>query len=150
MNAAWTPLWLNLRIAGLATVLSAAAGLWLAWILVNREFPGKRAVSALASLALAIPAPVICCYLFWSFTLPHAVGAGILSAAPIVVRVGRTAFTGLDPLYAQAARSLGASDWRVFARVELPLAARAVLAAVGLGFARVAAELAVVGMVAHR
>ena len=142
------PLGPMLGAAGLAAAISVVIGLWLAWLLSNRRFPGKRALGALAAAAIALPAPVICYYLgavighLWSLTRAGLVGAGVLSAAPLLIRAGRGAFASLDPVWAKAARSTGASDWRVFSLVELPLAFKPILAAAFLGFARVLAELA--------
>jgi molybdate transport system permease protein len=148
MPVDWRALWLGIRVAGIATAISAVLGLWLAWTLANREFPGKRAVRTLVSAALVVPAPVVCCYLFWTFTLPHVLAAAVLSAFPMLVRSARTDFAGLAPGYGRAARSLGASGWRVFTWVELPLVWRPLLAAAGLAFARILAELAVTRVLA--
>jgi len=67
-----------------------------------------------------------------------------------VVRAGRMAFAALDPLYGKAARSLGASEWRVLWRVEFPLVWRRTLAAAALAFARVLAECFAIVLIAHR
>ena len=153
--APYLPL-LALRVAGLSTGISVVVGLWLAWTLANREFAGKRALGALATAALALPAPVLCYYLLcvlgrvWSLTETGLVAAGVLSAMPLLIRASRTAFASLDPDLAKAARSLGASGWRVFLRIELPLALRPVLAAIALAFARVLAELAAAFWIADR
>ncbi|MBZ5723893.1 MAG: ABC transporter permease subunit [Acidobacteriia bacterium] len=141
------PLSLGLEIASLATVIAAVAGVWLSRALL-REFPGKRTLDALATAAIALPAPLLCYYLLavrgrvWPLTRAGLVAAGVLSAAPLLVRSARVAFASLQPAYGNAARSLGASEWRVFARIELPLAIRALLAAIALVFARLVAELA--------
>ena len=41
MRVDWFPLWLSLEVAGVATLISLALGLWLAWLLANRDFPGR-------------------------------------------------------------------------------------------------------------
>ena len=131
-------------------------GLWLAWTLANREFAGKRALGALSTAALALPAPVLCYYLLcvlgriWPLTGIGLVAAGVVSAMPLLVRASRAAFASLDPSLGKAARSLGASGWRVFLRIELPLALRPVLAAIALAFARVLAEFAAAFWIADR
>jgi ABC-type Fe3+ transport system permease subunit len=136
-----------LSVAAVSTALSLVFGLALAWVLVNRRFPGNREIGWLASGALVLPAPIVCYALIWGgpqLTAPGTTAAAVLSAAPLVVRMGRTAFGGLDPICAQAARTLGAGDWRIFWSVELPRIYRPALLAAGLAFARVALELAVV------
>jgi molybdate transport system permease protein len=149
-------LWLALRVAGLATGISVVVGLWLAWMLANREFAGKRVLGALATVALALPSPVLCYYLLcvlgrvWPLTEVNLVAAGVLSAMPVLIRVSLSAFASLDPNLGKAARSLGASGWRVFFRIELPLALRPILAAIALAFARVLAELAAAFWIASR
>ena len=149
-------LWLALRVAGLATGISVVVGLWLAWMLANREFAGKRVLGALATVALALPSPVLCYYLLcvlgrvWPLTEVNLVAAGVLSAMPVLIRVSLSAFASLDPNLGKAARSLGASGWRVFLRIDLPLALRPLLAALALAFARVLAELAAAFWIADR
>ena len=147
---------LALRVAGLSTGVSLVVGLWLAWTLANREFAGKRVLGALSTAALVVPAPVLCYYLLgvfariWPLTEISLVAAGVVSAMPLVIRASRTAFASLDPNLGKAARSLGASGWRVFLRIELPLVLRPILAAVALAFARVLAELAAAFWIADR
>ena len=148
MIAAPFPLWLALRVAGLSTAISVVLGLWLGWTLANRQFAGKLALGALATAALALPAPVLCYYLLavfarlWPLTEINLVAAGVLSAMPLLIRASRAAFASLDPNFTKAARSLGASGWRVFLRIELPLALGPILAAIALAFARVLMEFA--------
>ena len=149
-------LWLALRVAGLSTGISVVVGLSLAWTLANREFAGKRVAGALSTAALALPAPVLCYYLLcvvgrvWPLTEINLVAAGVLSAVPLVIWASRTAFASLDPNLAKAARSLGASGWRVFLRIELPLALRPILASLVLAFARVLGELAAAFWIANQ
>src|ERR1035438_1739848 len=82
------------------------------------------------------------------FTWRVAALAAVVSALPAMVRAARAAFEGLPRDYGNAARSLGASGWRVFWRVMAPLAYRPILAAASLAFARLAAEYAVTILVA--
>jgi molybdate transport system permease protein len=156
MNVSRYLLLLALRVAGFSTGISVVVGLWLAWTLANREFAGKRVLGALSTVALALPAPVLCYYLLcvwgrvWPLTEINLVAAGVLSAMPLVIRASLAAFASLDPNLAKAARSLGASGWRVFLRIELPLELRPILAATALAFVRVLAELAAAFWIASR
>ena len=147
MNALPDLLWLALRVAGFSTGISVVVGLWLGWMLANREFAGKRMLGALSTVALALPAPLLCYYLLavarlWPLTEINLVAAGVVSATPLLIRASRHAFASLDPSFGKAARSLGASGWRVFFRIELPLELRPILAAIALDFALVLAQLA--------
>ena len=131
--------------AALILAVSFAGGLWVAWVLLNREFRGKRILGAVATAAIAVPAPIVAYFvLFRSMAAPGIVAAGIFSAASLIIRAGRTTLGSLDPVYAKAARTLGASEWRVFARIEFPLAWRPIAAVTAIALARVAAELFIV------
>ena len=63
MQIDWFPLWLSLRVAALATAISLVVGLWLAYLLANREFRGKEALDAAVTLPLVLPPTVLGYYL---------------------------------------------------------------------------------------
>ena len=156
MHVDWFPLWLSLEVATAATLISLAVGLWLAWLLANREFPGKDVIDAVAMLPLALPPTVLGYYLLvvigrsswigkaWEvvtgsplvFTWRAAVIASTLHAIPLVIKSSRAALESVDVACERAGRSLGATEWRLFWRVSLPLARRPIAAATVLAFAR--------------
>ena len=59
----WSPLWLSLRYAGLATLLATLLALPLAWLLAHRRFPGCELLDAAANLPLVFPPAVLAYYL---------------------------------------------------------------------------------------
>ena len=59
-----------------------------------------------------------------------------LHAVPLLVKSSRAALESVDRACERAGRSLGASEWRIFWRVSLPLARRPIAAATALAFAR--------------
>jgi molybdate transport system permease protein len=152
----WFPLWLSLEVASAATVISLLAGVWLAWVLANKSFRGKELLDALTALPLALPPTVLGYYLLvvlgrsswlgraWEavtgaplvFTWRAAVIASTLHAIPLLVKSSRAALENIDRAFERAGRSLGASEWRLFWRVSLPLARRPIAAATALAFAR--------------
>jgi molybdate transport system permease protein len=156
MEMDWFPLWLSLEVAAGATFLSLALGLWLAWLLVNRNFTGKELLDALTTLPLALPPTVLGYYLLvvigrnswpgraWEaltgtplvFTWRAAVIASTLHAIPLLVKSSRAALESIDRDCERAGRSLGAPEWRIFWRISLPLARRPIAAATALAFAR--------------
>jgi molybdate transport system permease protein len=164
----WFPLWLSLRVAMLSTAISLAAGLWIAYILANRSFRGKEVLDAAVTLPLVLPPTVLGYYLLvligraspfgklWEvifgsplvFTWKAAVVAAILHSFPLLVISARAALESVDRSYARAARTLGASEWKLFWRVTLPLARRSVFAATALAFARSLGDFGVTLMVA--
>ena len=168
MRIDWFPLWLSLRVAGLATLVSLALGLWLAYLLSNRRFRGREALDALATLPLVLPPTVLGYYLLvvlgrqspigkgyeWLFGSPlvftwkAAVVAATVHALPLVVKSGRAALESVDRSCERAARNLGASEWRVFWKITLPLARRSIVAAAVLAFARALGDFGATLMVA--
>ncbi|HET9321728.1 MAG TPA: molybdate ABC transporter permease subunit [Bryobacteraceae bacterium] len=164
----WFPLWLSLRVAALATLVSLGLGLWIAYLLANRRFRGKELLDAVVTLPLVLPPTVLGYYLLvvlgrssplgqfyeWTFGTPlvftwqAAVVASTLHAIPLLVKSARAAFDTVDRSYEKAARNLGASDWRVFWRVTMPLSRRAVIAASVLAFARALGDFGATLMIA--
>jgi molybdate transport system permease protein len=67
---------------------------------------------------------------------------------PLLVRAARVAFEGVNPRLEQIARTLGASDLRVFFTITMPLAARGLVAGTVLAFARALGEFGATILVA--
>ena len=140
----WFPLWLSLRVAVVSTAIALAVGLWIAYLLANREFRGKEVLDAAVTLPLVLPPTVLGYYLLvvigraspighlWEsifgsplvFTWKAAVVAALFHSLPLLVKSARAAFETVDRSYERAARTLGASEWRLFWRVTLPLTRR--------------------------
>lgn len=168
MGIDWFPLWLSLRVAALSTITAVAIGLWLAYLLANREFRGKEALDAAVTLPLVLPPTVLGYYLLvvlgrnspfgriyeslfgepLVFTWKAAVVAALFHSAPLLVKSARAALESVDRTYERAARNLGASEWRVFWRVTLPLAQRSILAAGAVAFARSLGDFGITIMIA--
>jgi molybdate transport system permease protein len=164
----WFPLWLSLEVATMATGISLILGIWLAWLLANKQFTGKEALDAITTLPLALPPTVLGYYLLvmigraswigqvWEhltgsplvFTWRAAVIASTLHAIPLLVKSSRAALENVDRAFERAARSLGASEWRLFWRVSIPLARRPIAAATALAFARSLGDFGATLMVA--
>ena len=157
--AAWEALRLSLWVACWATLLAIPLALWIAWLLARRSFPGKAVLSALVHLPLVLP-PVVTGYLLLlafgrtaplgrlleslgltlAFHWTGAVLAALIMGFPLMVRAMRLAIEAVDPRLEEAAATLGAPAWAVFARVTLPLIAPGVLAGAVMGFAKAMGE----------
>jgi len=149
----------------LATSVAAAAvavllGVPLAWMLARSEFPGKALVRSLVTLPMVLPPVVGGAALLFAFgrrgllgeSLYNATGlllpfsiwgviaANAFVATPFLVVTVEGALRTLDPRYEAAAASLGASRWRVFRRVTLPLIALSLAAGTLLSWARALGE----------
>src|SRR3954454_18181128 len=158
--AEMTAILLSLRVALVATLVATPLGIAVAWLLARREFWGKPVVDALIHLPLVLP-PVVTGYLLLlafgrrgfvgAWLAEHlsivfaccGTGAGVacgIMAFPLLVRPIRLSIEPIDRRLEQAAATLGAPPWRVFASVTLPLALPGVLAGMVLGFAKAIGE----------
>jgi molybdate transport system permease protein len=82
------------------------------------------------------------------FTPYAAVIAGAVVAFPLMYQSTKAAFQSIDSKLEDAARTLGASEWRVFWTVTLPLAWHGLLSGVVLSFSRALGEFGATIMVA--
>ncbi|MBX9795736.1 molybdate ABC transporter permease subunit [Sphingomonas sp.] len=147
---------LTLKVGVAALALALPVAFALAWLLARATFPGKMLVDALVHLPLVLPPVVTGWLLLIAFAPAGPVGgwlqgwfgislifkwtgaalASAVMALPLMVRAIRLSIEAVDQRLEQAARTLGAGRWRVFATVTLPLSLPGVLAAMVLGFAR--------------
>ena len=124
IDAFWRSLGLGATAATLATLMAVPAGMAIAW----HRFAGRDALLGLLLSPLMVPHVVLGIALLrfltqiggsgslWGLTAAHTV-----IVLPYVLRLVVAAATGFDRSIAQAAQSLGASNWTVFRRIELPL-----------------------------
>jgi molybdate transport system permease protein len=75
------------------------------------------------------------------------IALGVMSF-PLLVRSARVAFEEVNPRLEQIARTMGASDVRVFFTITAPLALRGILGGMVLAFARALGEFGATIMVA--
>jgi len=168
MSIDWFPLWLSLRVAGFATVISLAISLPAAYLLASREWRGRDLLDAVTTLPLVLPPTVLGYYLLvaigrdsafgrlyeWVFGVPlvftwqAATLAALFHSTPLLIKFIRAAFESIDPSFVRAARNLGASEWKVFWRVTVPLARRSIFAAAALAFARSLGDFGITIMIA--
>jgi molybdate transport system permease protein len=158
---------LTLKIAGLATLSSSLTGLALAWFTTRSAFPGRRWMDAVCSLPLVLPPTVVgyCLILLvgrrglvgaWLaeagitliFSWQGAVVAATVVIFPLTYRASKAALESVDHSLENAARTLGAGEFKVFCRVSMPLAWRSMIAGISLSFARGMGEFGATLMVA--
>jgi molybdate transport system permease protein len=154
-------------MALIATAIALPPAVLLGWVLARRSFRGRSLVETLCTLPLVVP-PVatglILLRIFGRrsplgqaldaagieivFTWKAVVIAMAVMSLPIILLTAKAGFQQLNPRFEQMAASLGASPWRVFMRVSLPLASRSIVAAALLGFARALGEFGATIMIA--
>jgi molybdate transport system permease protein len=143
----------------LSTLVALPLATGVAWLLARRQFRGKPVVETLVTLPLVLP-PVATGYLLLQmlgvsapvgrlldgmglevvFTWKAVVLAMVVMSLPLLVLTLRTGFEQIDRRFEQVAATLGASPWRVWITVTLPLARRSIVVAALLGFARALGE----------
>lgn len=161
-------IWLTLRAAAMATVLSSLFGIPLAYFLARNEFVGKPIVQGVVDLPIMVPHSAAGIALLMligrqSFIQKlfaplglEFVGeeAGIAVAmafvsVPFLVNAARDAFAAVPERLEKAARSLGASPIRVFTTISLPLAWRGILTGLVMMWGRGISEFGAVIIIAY-
>jgi len=151
---------LSLLIGVVSIVVSLPFALACAWLLARREFWGKSLFDAIVHLPLVLPPVavgfallvlfgrngIIGSFFYQTFGIVFAFnwkGAALASgvmAFPLMVRAMRLSIEAVDQRLEAAARSLGASPWRVFLTITVPMTVPGMLAGAILGFARSVGE----------
>jgi len=146
---------LSFGAALLGAAINAVFGLLVAWVLVRYAFPGKRLIDALVDLPFALPTAVAGIALTavysgkgWigglleplgvkvAFTPLGVVVALTFIGLPFVVRTVQPVLEDFPAEIEEAAASLGARRWQIFAKVILPALWPALLTGFALAFAR--------------
>ncbi len=156
----WQAVFLSLKVSLWATVLSLPLAVFVAYVLVRKEFWGKQLLNILVHLPLILP-PVVTGYLLLSvfgrrapigawleqtfglvlaFKWTGAALAAAVMAFPLMVRALRLGIEAVDPKLEQAAQTLGASPIKVLTYITFPVMLPAILAASVLGFAKAMGE----------
>jgi molybdate transport system permease protein len=136
----------TIEAALLSTACILPFGIAIAWLLARHRWRGKTAVETIVALPLVLP-PVatglILLTIFGrsvAFTWRAVVLAMMVMSFPLLVRAARVAFEDVSARLEQIARTLGASEPRVFFTITLPLAMRGVVSGAVLAFARALGE----------
>lgn len=153
----------SLVSASLATLLTVAFGVPLAYAMVRLEFPGKKVVEAILDVPILIPHSAVGVAFLallgskgpWGewIKVPGTM-AGILLcqvfvSAPFLIKTSMTAFGAVDVHLEVLARTLGASSFGAFGRIALPLAARGIFVGCILAWSRAISEMGSIAVVAY-
>lgn len=164
-----SPLLLSMKTAAVAGIFTFFLGLLAAKGVNSIKRPGVRMIfDGLLTLPLVLPPTVAGFFLlyifgvnrpvgrffldFFSWKIAFSWGATILAATvvsfPLMYRSARGALEQVDSDYLDAGRTLGLSEWYIFFRVQLPLAAPGILSGGILAFARGLGEFGATAMIA--
>ena len=152
----WEILRLSLKVAFWSVLCSLPVAVAVAVLLARGTFPGKSLFDAVVHLPLVLPPVVIGYFLllllgrrgplgavldeYFGIVVAFrwtgaAIAAGIMGF-PLMVRAIRLSVEAIDSGLEDAARTLGATRWRVFFTITLPLALPGILTGALLSFAR--------------
>ncbi len=166
-SESWQIVLFTIQISALSTVLILPVGVAVAWLLARRDWRGKALIETAVLLPLFVPPVATGLLLLMLFGRKGPVGSALgelgveivftwravviacaVMSFPLLVRTAQTAFQDVNARFEHIARTLGASEWRVFGTISLPLAARGVVAGAVLAFARAMGEFGATAVVA--
>ena len=153
-------IYLSLKIAFFATIITTILGLFLALYLEKSKSWIAFLLDIFVSLPLLVPPIIIGYALLWIFSpisplgliLEKIFGASImftwiaasLAAAivslPLVVNMFRVSIQGIDPELIKSSQTLGLSKIQIFLFITIPLAKKGLFAGILIGFFRSLAE----------
>jgi molybdate transport system permease protein len=155
MNPDLSPLWISLRVATIATLITFLLGMVTAYRMAGYRGRWRSLIDGICISPLILPPTVVGFVLLQLLGKYGPIGqllqgfnieiiftwyAGVVAAAvvtfPLMYRTALGAFEQIDPNLLSAARTLGASESRLFWRIALPLALPGILAGAILAFAR--------------
>jgi molybdate transport system permease protein len=161
------PLWISLKTVAATTVITFFIGIAAARWMARYNGKFKSIIDGIFVLPMVLPPTVVGYLLLLTFGVNGPLGkilmamgekivfsweatviAATVMAFPIMYMTARGAFEQVEPNIEAAARTLGASEWRVFWTVTMPMAKAGVMAATVLAFARSLGEFGATLMLA--
>jgi len=158
---------LTIYAALIATLIGLFLGVPLAYILARHEFRGKRFLEGLIDVPIVMPHSAVGIALLFVFGSKflmggflNSIGIGFVDrvsavvlammfvSVPFLIDSAKEGFKAVDVRLEKVARTLGASPWRSFSRVSLPLAWRSIFSGSVLMWARGFSEFGAVYIVA--
>jgi molybdate transport system permease protein len=163
----WTAIALSIKLAATVTAILLSVGTPIAYWLTFSRWRYRFVVESIVALPLVLPPTVLGFYVLvaigsqspigraWTmatggglaFTFEALVMASCVYSLPFAVQPIATAFSHIDGSLLDASATLGASRWRTFWRVVLPLSTRGIVTGAVLTFAHTIGEFGVVLMV---
>jgi molybdate transport system permease protein len=163
----WQAFWLTLQLAAVVSGILFALGLPIAYWIAFSRWRWKFLVEAAVALPIVLPPTVLGFYVLvalgsrsplgrcWqsltghplAFTFAGLVIGSILYSLPFAVQPFAASFSSVDRKLMAASATLGASPFRTFSRVVLPLSAPGLITGIALSFAHTMGEFGVVLMV---
>ena len=161
-------IWMTLGVSACGTLLFALPSIPFAYLLARKNFPLKQLVTGLVDLPVVIPHSAAGIALLGVLSRNTALGkmaesmgfsfvgghAGIMVAMafvslPFLINSARNGFAAVPEKLEKTALTLGASPFRVFRTVSLPLASRSILSGLIMMWARGLSEFGAIIIIAY-
>lgn len=159
---------LTLLVSFCTTVFFAMGAIPLAFLLARRSFRGKNLVQSLIDLPIVIPHSAAGIALLGMLSresmlgkaassvgldfVGHPLGIGLAMAfvsVPFLIQSARNGFEQVPVRLEKAAMNLGASGWKSFQTISLPLAKRSIISGLVMMFSRGLSEFGAVVIIAY-
>ena len=164
-----SPIIISLRTATLSIIVTFFLGVAAAQIVFRlKSKTMKTILDGLFTLPLVFPPTVAGFFLLYIFGMRRPIGkffieyfavkvafswgatvlAAVVISFPLMYRAARGAFEQVDPDVLSAGRTIGMSEWKIFWKVQLPIAWPGVISGAVLAFARGLGEFGATAMIA--
>ncbi|NWK83269.1 molybdate ABC transporter permease subunit [Staphylococcus sp. GSSP0090] len=163
-----TPFWISLKVAVISTIIVTLIGILISKWLYRRHGIIARILESIIVLPIVLPPTVMGFILlivfsprsyigiFFTdvlhlpvvFTLTGAVIASVIVSFPLMYQHTVQGFRSIDHKMLNTARTMGASESKIFFKLILPLSKRAILSGIMMSFARAIGEFGATLMVA--
>src|SRR6266480_6091488 len=167
MGIDWQAFWLTLQLAITVSAILLLLGLPIAYWIAYSRWRWKFLAEAVVALPMVLPPTVLGFYVLvalgprsplgraWesltghtlAFTFEGLMIGSIIYSLPFAVQPFAASFAAVDARLIAASAILGASKWRTFFHVILPLSLSGLVTGVALSFAHTMGEFGVVLMV---
>lgn len=163
----YSPLWISIKTSFTATFIVFFIGIAAAWFMSRYKGKARGLIDGILTLPMILPPTVVGFILLiiigknfligktldrFGISLIFSWSATVIAAAvvsfPMMYRTCKGAFSQIDVNIINAARTLGASERRIFWKVAVPLAWPGIAAGTVLAFARALGEFGATIMVA--
>lgn len=163
-----TSFWISLRVAITSTIIVTILGIFVSKWLFNKKGHWVKILESFIILPIVLPPTVLgfillivfstrgpigqfltnILHLPVVFTLTGAVLASVIVSFPLMYQHTIGGFRMIDKKMLNTARTMGASETKIFFKLILPLSKRSILAGIMMSFARAIGEFGATLMVA--
>ena len=164
-----SPIIISLRTATLSIIVTFFLGVAAAQLVFRlKSKMMKTILDGLFTLPLVLPPTVAGFFLLYIFGMRRPIGkffieyfavkvafswgatvlAAVVISFPLMYRAARGAFEQVNPDVLSAGRTIGMSEWKIFWKVQLPIAWPGVISGAVLAFARGLGEFGATAMIA--